>query len=198
MRGILGPRGVRWVASTAPTHMDGISGGRPVVVGISGSESSRRALKAVVRAGGPDLVLVCAYARRREEAAGGFADVLKDEAYLVTGRAVVDEHLRTARELALWLGARSVLTRSEVGNPSTVLCDAARDVNAGAVVVGTSSGRPGWAARSLARRLDEDVELLVTDGVVAHRRRAAVARTDVRGVRWAEPFVLPEKGFAPR
>ncbi|MEO9330272.1 universal stress protein [Gordonia aurantiaca] len=196
-----GLRGARWVASPARAGLGDISDRRPVVVGISGSEASRRALKAVVRAGGGELVLVCAAARRRTEAPTGLHDALKDDAYLLTGSAAVDEHLRTARELALWLGARSVVTRSEFGDPVTVLHDAAGDLGAG-VVVGTSSGRPGRTARRLSRRLGRGVELVVTDGDRAHRRRFGAVRRDTRpvvpGVRWADAFALPQKGLASR
>ena len=107
--------------------------GRPVVVGVDGSDASLRAVKVAVRLLGDsgDLILICATRRRRKEASTTLHDALKDESYLLSGQAGVDETLRTAAELARWHGARTVSTMSEVGDPTTVLHRAAGRVEAG-------------------------------------------------------------------
>lgn len=169
--------------------------GRPVVVGVDGTDASLRAVKVAVRLLGDsgDLILICATRRRRKEASTTLHDALKDESYLLSGQAGVDETLRTAAELARWHGARTVSTMSEVGDPTSVLHRAARRVEAGAVVIGTGGTRPGWIARRLAGRLDADVTLIVTDGSVHLRRRAARV-DDVRDTTWTFPWPAP----APR
>ncbi|SDU48352.1 universal stress protein [Gordonia westfalica] len=193
MRLLPGRNGSRWVASPENSELHGLSVGRPVLVGASGSEASRRAVKAAVRATGgtSDVILVCATRRsRRDEAPTGLHDALKDESYLLTGQATVAEQLRTARELAFWLGARSVATYSDFGDPVTVLHHAADRFGAGTVVLGAAGGRPGWTARALRRRLDPGIDLVVTDGAVHHRRRFEARQPSTWGIGWA----LPEKG----
>ena len=141
--------------------------GRPVVVGVDGTDASLRAVKVAFRLLGDsgDLILICATRRRRKEASTTLHDALKDESYLLSGQAGVDETLRTAAELARWHGARTVSTMSEVGDPTSVLHRAARRVEAGAVVIGTGGTRPGWIARRLAGRLDADVTCAVGQGL---------------------------------
>ncbi|WP_461418254.1 universal stress protein [Gordonia sp. GN26] len=194
-----GSNGSRWVASPAASEPQGLSTRRPVLVGISGSEASRRALKAAVKATGgtSDVILVCATRRsRHEQAPTALHDALKDESYLLTGQATIAEQLRTARELATWLGARSVVTHTGFGDPVTVLEHAADRFGARTVVLGTAGGRPGWMARALARRLDDGVGLVVTDGVTHHRRRAATRAAAERTVRRASGWVVPQRGVA--
>lgn len=176
----------------------GLTGtGDPVVVGVDGSEGSLRAVKVAVRLLGDsgDLILICATRGRRKEKSTGLHDALKDESYLLSGQAGIDECLRTAAELARWHGARTVSTMSEIGDPTAVLHRAAQRVGAGAVVVGTGSARPGWTARRLAARLDADVTLVVTDGSV-HLRRRSVATEPVRGSEWIVRWPTPAPGPA--
>ncbi|MFL1599533.1 universal stress protein [Gordonia amicalis] len=196
-----GRNGPRWVASPAVPELHGLSAGRPVVVGVSGSEASRRAIKTAVRATGgtSDVILVCATRRsRRDEAPTGLHDALKGESYLLTGQATVAEQLRTARELAIWLGARSVEIVTDFGDPVTVLQHAADRLGAGAVVLGTSGRRPGWTAKSLARRLDSEVDLVVTDGRLHQHRRFATREASLRTIRWTPGWTAPQRGLASR
>ena len=196
-----GRKGSRWVASPSDPQFHGLSAGRPVLVGASGSEASRRAVKSAVRATGgtSDVVLVCATRRsRRDEAPTGRHDALKDESYLLTGQATVAEQLRTARELAIWLGANSVTTYTDFGDPVTVLQQAAGRFGAGAVVLGTAGGRPGWTARALGRRLGPAVDLVVTDGVVHHHRRFGTRAESLRTIGWTPGWAVPQRGLASR
>ena len=88
-----------------------------IVVGTDGSESS---MKAVERAGalageGAQLVIACAYFPN-ERGAGEAADILKDEAYQVTGSTPTEEILRTAKERASKAGAAPTRERRQ-GRP---------------------------------------------------------------------------------
>lgn len=171
--------------------------GHPVVVGVDGSEGSLWAVTVAVRLLGDsgDLILICATRGRRREVSTGLHDALKDESYLLSGQAAIDECLRTAAELARWHGARTVSTTSEVGDPTAVLLRAAQRAGAGAVVIGTGSARPGWTARRLATRLDQDVTLIVTDGS-SHLRRRSVVTGRSRGSEWILRWPTPAPGPA--
>lgn len=108
-----------------------------IVVGTDGSESS---LKAVERAGAlagetATLVIACAYFPNDRDA-GGAADVLKDEAYQVTGSAPTDEILRLARERAHGAGAAKIDARPVKGAPVDALLQLVTDVRAELLVVG--------------------------------------------------------------
>ncbi|WAC55732.1 universal stress protein [Gordonia sp. SL306] len=110
---------------------------KTVVVGTDGSESS---LRAVERAGAlagesASLVIACAYFPN-DRGAGGAADVLKDEAYQITGSSPTEEILRTAKERATIAGAGNIDARSVKGAPVDALLQLVADVNADLLVVG--------------------------------------------------------------
>ncbi|MGC4964203.1 universal stress protein [Gordonia sp. DT218] len=110
---------------------------KTVVVGTDGSESS---LRAVDRAGAlagesASLVIACAYFPN-DRGAGGAADVLKDEAYQITGSSPTEEILRTAKERATKSGAGNIDARSVKGAPVDALLQLVADVNADLLVVG--------------------------------------------------------------
>ncbi|MYR05338.1 universal stress protein [Gordonia sp. SID5947] len=110
---------------------------KTVVVGTDGSESS---LRAVDRAGATagesaSLVIACAYFPN-DRGAGGAADVLKDEAYQITGSSPTEEILRTAKERATKAGAANIDARSIKGAPVDALLQLVADVNADLLVVG--------------------------------------------------------------
>lgn len=108
-----------------------------VVVGTDGSESS---MKAVERAGAlagerAQLVIACAYFPN-DRGSGEAADILKDEAYQVTGSAPTEEILRTARERAAGAGAANIVPRPVKGAPVDALLQLVTDVKADLLVVG--------------------------------------------------------------
>ncbi|MDL9948293.1 universal stress protein [Gordonia sp. ABSL11-1] len=108
-----------------------------IVVGTDGSESS---LKAVERAGAlagdaASLVIACAYFPN-DKSAGGAADVLKDEAYQVTGSTPTEEILRSAKERATKAGAANIDQRSIKGAPVDALLQLVTDTKADLLVVG--------------------------------------------------------------
>ena len=91
-----------------------------VLVGTDGSESSYRAVDRAAKIAhdsGARLVIVCAYhpATKREVA---FAeDVLRDDAYQVTGSTPAEETLRTAGERASAQGAGAIERAAVEGEP---------------------------------------------------------------------------------
>lgn len=96
------------------------------------------------------------------------ADVLKDDAYKVTGKAPVYDILRTARERATAAGAGSVEERSIEGAPVDALLDLVVNSKADLLVVGnvglnTIAGRLlGSVPSDVARRSKCDVLIVHT------------------------------------
>ena len=114
----------------------GMSSYETVVVGTDGSESSMKAVeRAGALAGDAQLVIACAYFPN-ERGAGDAADVLKDEAYQVTGSTPTEEILRTAKERATKAGASNVVQRPVKGAPVDALLQLVSDVKADLLVVG--------------------------------------------------------------
>lgn len=107
-----------------------------IVVGTDGSESSLKAVdRAGAIAGDSKLVIACAYFPN-DRGAGEAADVLKDEAYQVTGSTPTDEILRTAKERATKSGATQIVPRPVKGAPVDALLQLVTDVQADLLVVG--------------------------------------------------------------
>ncbi|MBD0860242.1 universal stress protein [Gordonia sp. zg691] len=142
-----------------------------IVVGTDGSESS---LKAVERAGAlageaAQLVIACAYFPN-ERGAGDAADILKDEAYQVTGSTPTEEILRTAKERATKAGAKTIVQRPVKGAPVEALLQLVSDVKADLLVVGNRglnsiAGRLlGSVPADVARKSACDVLIVHTTG----------------------------------
>ncbi|MFT4127968.1 MAG: universal stress protein [Gordonia sp. (in: high G+C Gram-positive bacteria)] len=142
---------------------------RTIVVGTDGSESS---MKAVDRAGAiagdsATLVIACAYFPN-DHSAGSAADILKDEAYQVTGSSPTEEILRRAKERALTAGAREIVQRPVKGAPVDALLQLVTEVQADLLVVGnrglnTVAGRLlGSVPSDAARKSTSDVLIVHT------------------------------------
>ncbi|ATD71280.1 MULTISPECIES: universal stress protein [Gordonia] len=142
-----------------------------IVVGTDGSESS---MKAVERAGAlagerAQLVIACAYFPS-ERGAGEAADILKDEAYQVTGSTPTEEILRTAKERASKAGAATIVQRPVKGAPVDSLLQLVSDVKADLLVVGNRglnsiAGRLlGSVPADVARKSACDVLIVHTTG----------------------------------
>lgn len=146
-----------------------MGGYKTVVVGTDGSESS---LRAVERAGqlasgeGSKLFVATAYLPGPEDTRA--ADMLKDEAYKVTGTAPIHDTLREARDRAKAAGAAHIEERAVVGAPVDALVALAEEVGADLLVVGnvglnTIAGRLlGSVPANVARRSKTDVLIVHT------------------------------------
>ena len=105
-----------------------MSGYKTVVVGTDGSDSS---LRAVDRAGalasdpGAKVIIATAYFPSAEDSRG--ADVLKDEAYKVSGNAPIYAILREAKDRAKAAGAANIEERPIVGAPVDALVELVND-----------------------------------------------------------------------
>lgn len=139
-----------------------------VVVGTDGLDSSYRAVDragAIAGAAGAKLIVATAYFPENNPHS---ADVLKDDAYKVTGKAPVYDILRTARERATAAGAGSVEERSIEGAPVDALLDLVVNSKADLLVVGnvglnTIAGRLlGSVPSDVARRSKCDVLIVHT------------------------------------
>lgn len=110
---------------------------RTVLVGTDGSESSLRAVsRAAELAAESEAKLIIATGYFREPEDGHAADVLKQEAYMVAGRAPIYAVLREAHARAAAAGAIDVEERSIEDAPVHALVHLAEDVNADLLVVG--------------------------------------------------------------
>ncbi|MDL9938190.1 universal stress protein [Gordonia sp. ABSL1-1] len=142
-----------------------------VVVGTDGSESS---MKAVERAGAlagekAQLVIACAYFPN-DRGSGDATDILKDEAYQVTGSTPTEEILRSAKERATKAGAHLVVQRPVKGAPVDALLQLVVDTQADLLVVGNRglnsiAGRLlGSVPADVARKAACDVLIVHTTG----------------------------------
>jgi nucleotide-binding universal stress UspA family protein len=110
---------------------------RTVLVGTDGSESS---LRAVDRAGGiaadtsGKLVIATGYLRHEDDLRA--ADTLKDEGYMVHGKAPIYAMLREAHARATAAGATNIEERSIEDAPVQALVHLAAEVEADLLVVG--------------------------------------------------------------
>ncbi|MGV0834314.1 universal stress protein [Mycolicibacterium thermoresistibile] len=110
---------------------------RTVLVGTDGSDTS---LHAVDRAGGlaaesgAKLIIATGYLTHEDDTRA--ADVLKDEGYMVRGKAPIYANLRRARVRAAAAGATDIEERSIEGAPVQALVNLAEEVHADLLVVG--------------------------------------------------------------
>ncbi len=140
-----------------------------VVVGTDGSDSSFRAVdRAGEIAAGANAKVIVATAYFPQSEDKGAADVLKDEAYKVSGNAPIYEILRDARDRAKAAGAQEVEEKAIVGAPVDALVELAEEVGADLLVVGnvglsTIAGRLlGSVPANVARRSKSDVLIVHT------------------------------------
>ncbi|MGV9709579.1 universal stress protein [Gordonia sp. NPDC003424] len=120
-----------------------------IVVGVSGSESSQRAVEYAARSARhvASLLLVSAVGRassrrpHRTHAELTLRDALRDDAYLLDEQSLIDEAQRRAREIAHEAGAVHVLSMVRGGHPHSALLGAARQMDAQAIVLGGRTGR---------------------------------------------------------
>jgi nucleotide-binding universal stress UspA family protein len=150
-----------------------VSAYRTIVVGTDGSESS---YLAVEKAGWlswdehATLYIACAYHPDERSGSARQRDILRDEAYQVTGSTPTFEVLRTARERAIAAGASQVVERAVVGAPADALLALVKEVGADLLVIGnrglnTLTGRIlGSVPADIARKSGCDVLIVHTVG----------------------------------
>ena len=142
-----------------------------VLVGTDGSQSSFRAVDRaaeIARDSAARLVIVCAYhpATKREVAVAG--DVLRDDAYQVTGSTPAEETLRTAGERASAHGVGDIERAAVEGEPVKSLLSMLDKYQADLLVVGnrglsTLAGRLlGSVPADVSRRAPCDVLIVHT------------------------------------
>ncbi len=140
-----------------------------VVVGTDGSDSSLRAVDRAgqIAAGANARVIVAtAYFPQSEDQRA--ADVLKEDAYMVSGNAPIYAILRDAKDRAKAAGAENVEENAVVGAPVDALVDLVEEVGADLLVVGnvglsTIAGRLlGSVPANVARRSKCDVLIVHT------------------------------------
>lgn len=148
-----------------------MGGYKTVVVGTDGSESSLRAVdRAGALASGADAKVIVATAYLPPHGDQHPPEVLKEEAYKLTGNAPIYEILRDARDRATAAGAANVEERAIVGAPVDALIDLAVEVGADLLVVGnlglsSIAGRLlGSVPANVARRSKTDVLIVHTTG----------------------------------
>jgi nucleotide-binding universal stress UspA family protein len=142
-----------------------------VVVGTDGSESS---LRAVDRAGeiaaesSAKLIIATGYLPAKEDLRA--ADVLKEEGYMVRGKAPIYAILREARQRAKAAGAKNIEERSIEDVPVDALVELAGQTKADLLVVGNVGlnarsailGRLFSVPGGVSRRADTDVLIVHT------------------------------------
>ncbi|GIF26788.1 nucleotide-binding universal stress UspA family protein [Actinoplanes tereljensis] len=134
--------------------MNGVCSPAAIVVGIDGSPSSLRAgAYAAGLARRQHARLVAVYARAQP---GGLLAVVDTSGAAVATTMEIQDQIETE----LVAAARTQLTRDvdaqllvRFGDPFTVLCEVAREVQAGTVIVGRSDSLAHRIAGSLALRL---------------------------------------------
>ncbi len=138
-----------------------------IVVGTDGSESSLKAVeRAGAIAGSGTLVIACAYFPN-DRGVGGAADVLKDEAYQITGSSPTEEILRTAKERAHGVGAENIDQRAVKGAPVDALLQLVTDVKADLLVVG-NRGLASIAGRLLGSVPADVARKAACDVLIVH------------------------------
>jgi nucleotide-binding universal stress UspA family protein len=142
-----------------------------VLVGTDGSDSSYRAVDRAAKIAhdsGARLVIVCAYHQATKREVALAEDVLRDDAYQVTGSTPADETLRTASERASAQGAGAIERAAVEGEPVKSLLSMLDKYQADLLVVGnrglnTLAGRLlGSVPADVSRRAPCDVLIVHT------------------------------------
>ena len=111
-----------------------------VVVGTDGSETAEAAVRHAAQQAklfGARLTVVTGFTPHPEKEARLQAQAPADVRWLITDAASADERARRGRAIARELGLEEVVIRVDSGDPATLLLDAADDMHAGVIVVGS-------------------------------------------------------------
>ncbi len=145
-----------------------------IVVGTDGSVTATRAVAqaaTLAAADGARLVIVTAYTPGKGGAAGVDPDrVPEDLRFVLTDRVQAEELGASGRAVAKEAGVAKVVVQASAGDPAQVLLEAAKDFDAGLIVVGSrglgSSAHfiLGSVASSVAHHAPCDVLVAHTTG----------------------------------
>ena len=116
-----------------------MSGYRSVVVGTDGSETAELAVRHAGRLAGQlgaRLVIVTAFQPRGDELAKD-TRAPEEIRWMLTDRAQAEERAIRGKHLAAEEGAKQVMVQSVAAEPADAIIDAARDVGADLIVVGS-------------------------------------------------------------
>ncbi len=112
-----------------------------IVVGTDGSATASRAVAqaaTLAAAEGARLVIVTAYTPGKGAAAGVDPDkVPEDIRYVLTDRVQAEQLGASGRTAAKEAGVEKVVVQAIAGDPAQVLLEAAKDFDAGLIVVGS-------------------------------------------------------------
>ncbi len=86
---------------------------------------------------GARLTVVTGFTPRPEEEARRQAQAPADVRWMISDAATADERARKGRAIAHQVGADDVIIRVDSGEPAAVLLDAAEDMSADVIVVGS-------------------------------------------------------------
>jgi nucleotide-binding universal stress UspA family protein len=116
-----------------------MSGYRNVVVGTDGSETAETAVRHAGRLAGlfeARLVVVTAFEPKGDELARD-AQAPEEIRWMLTDRAQAEERAVRGKRLAMEEGATKVMVQSVAAEPANAILDAAKDVDADLIVVGS-------------------------------------------------------------
>jgi len=112
-----------------------------IVVGTDGSETAERAVEQAAALASADrarLVVVTAYRAGEGPAQDVDADAVpEDIRFVLTDRVQAEQLAAHGREVAKAAGVEKVVVQALAGEPADVLLEAAKDFDAGLIVVGS-------------------------------------------------------------
>jgi len=111
-----------------------------VVVGTDGSETAEHAVRhaaGLAKLFGARVTVVTGFTPHPEQEARRQSQAPADVRWMISDAATADERARRGRAIAHQVGADDVIIRVDSGDPAAVLLDAAQDMSADVIVVGS-------------------------------------------------------------
>jgi len=111
-----------------------------VVVGTDGSETAEAAVRhaaGLAKLFDARLTIVTGFTAHPEEEARRQAEAPPDVRWIITDASSADERARRGRAIAREVGVEEVVIRVDSGDPASLLLDAAEDMSADVIVVGS-------------------------------------------------------------
>jgi nucleotide-binding universal stress UspA family protein len=111
-----------------------------IVVGTDGSSTAERAVRQASELAAIDsarVVIVTAYTPGDQHVADHADEVPDDIRFALTDRVQAEALAERGRQIAKELGVKKVVVQAIAGDPGAVLLEAAKDFDAGLIVVGS-------------------------------------------------------------